>query len=161
MNFVPYFVFLAIILMFIGAAPGGTGGGIKVTTVWILLASFLAVIRGRTRVISCGREIPLENILKAVALTVGSFMMIMLFTFGITLFDGGISFMHILHEVVSAYGTVGLSHDVTGRLSVPSQYILVATMYIGRVNILLLVAALLGGDRTSYIRYPSGRLLVE
>jgi trk system potassium uptake protein len=152
--------FITTVLMFIGASPGGTGGGIKTTTFRILFDCMRAVLRGKEEVICYNRQIPMTLVLKAVGVVFGSMMTVLLATVLIEMADPQVGLARTLFEVVSGFATVGLSTGITAGLSVFSKLILVATMYIGRVGVLLLMAAILGDPEPSVINYPEETLLV-
>lgn len=155
-------LFITIALMFIGGSPGGTAGGIKTTTFRILATCAKTVLQGKEEVYLYERQIPVSLVLKAVAVTVGSLAVVLSMTTMISLSDGdrGIDFIQILFEVVSGFATVGLSTGITASLSVFGKLVLIATMYIGRVGVLLLMAALIGDPKPSFVRYPEENLLV-
>jgi trk system potassium uptake protein len=154
-------LFITIALMLIGGCPGGTAGGIKTTTARILASSTYAVLRGKESVVLYRRQVPNALILKAIGVTFGSIMTVIIATVIISLVEPPkLHFIQILFEVVSAFGTVGLSMGITADLNPLSKLVLVATMYIGRVGILLLIAALLGDPKSTAIRYPEESLLV-
>jgi trk system potassium uptake protein TrkH len=90
----------------------------------------------------------------------GSVTTVIISTILITLTDPKLNFIQILFEVVSAFATVGLSTGITGSVSAAAKLVLIATMYVGRVGVLLLMAALLGDPRPSSVRYPEENLLV-
>jgi trk system potassium uptake protein len=154
-------LFITIALMLIGGCPGGTAGGIKTTTARILASSTYAVLQGKESVVLYRRQVPNTLILKAIGVTFGSMMTVICATIVISLVEPPeLHFIQILFEVVSAFGTVGLSMGITADLTPVSKLVLVATMYIGRVGILLLIAALLGDPKSTAIRYPEESLLV-
>jgi trk system potassium uptake protein len=156
-------LFLTIVLMFIGASPGGTGGGIKTTTFRVLLDTTQAVLQGKEDVIAFKRQIPPALILKAAAVVLGSSSIVILSTFLMSLADAELAqgnFMGIFYEVVSAFATVGLSQIGSANLSPLSRYITIVTMYIGRVGVLLLMGALLGDPKPSFVKYPEENMLV-
>ncbi|WP_027250210.1 TrkH family potassium uptake protein [Planktothrix agardhii] len=153
-------LFVTIILMFIGASPGGTGGGIKTTTVRILANSTRSALQGREEVICYKRQIPLPLILKAIGVLFGSFMVICISAILISLSQPNIDFDSILFEVVSAFATVGLSTGITASLTPLSQLIIITTMYVGRVGVILLMSAILGDPKPTSIDYPEQNLLV-
>jgi trk system potassium uptake protein TrkH len=152
--------------MFIGASPGGTGGGIKTTTFVVLGSCTQAVLRGKDEVQCFQRQIPISLILKAIGVFFGSLMVVMISTTLIGLTDpiyklnSEGDFIQILFEVVSAFATVGLSTGITAKLSVAGKLIIIATMYIGRVGILLLMGAILGDPKPTIVKYPEENLLV-
>ncbi len=153
-------LFITIALMFIGASPGGTGGGIKTTTLRILFSATRTVLRGQDDIVCYQRRIPLSLTLKAIAVAMGSFITVIGATILIALTDPNLDFIHILFEVVSAFATVGLSAVGTAQISLPGQLILVGVMYVGRVGVLLLMAAVLGDPKPTFLRYPEENLLV-
>ncbi|MFM2429114.1 MAG: hypothetical protein RLZZ511_327 [Cyanobacteriota bacterium] len=156
-------LFFTIVLMFIGASPGGTGGGIKTTTFRVLLDATQAVLQGKEDVIAFRRQIPMALILKAAAVTIGSAGVVVAATVLMCLADPQLAqgnFLGVFYEAVSAFGTVGLSQIGSVNLSPLSHYITIATMYIGRVGILLLMGAILGDPKPSFVKYPEENMLV-
>jgi trk system potassium uptake protein len=153
-------LFFTIGLMFIGASPGGTGGGIKTTTMRVLIDCTRAVLQGKDEVVCYDRRLPTELIFKAVAVVFGSMMSVILSTMMLSWAEPELPFIALLFEAVSAYATVGLSMGISGGLSIISKLILVLTMYAGRVGILLLISAFIGSSPPSVIRYPEDNLLV-
>lgn len=156
----PTALVVTIALMFIGGNPGGTAGGIKTTTLRVLTSCTKAILQSREEVYMYQRQIPLSLILKSVGVAVGSLFVVILMTALITISDSQVDFIRILFEVVSGFCTVGLSTGITGGLSAFAKLVLVATMYIGRVGVLLLMGAILGDPTPSAIRYPEENLLV-
>ncbi len=162
-------LFVTMALMFIGASPNGTGGGIKTTTFRILTSCTRSALRGNDEVILYQREIPKSLILKAVGVVFGSAILVICVTFLIcfiefslqpTIFDENFSFERVLFEVISAFATVGLSTGITASFSAWSQLLLVLTMYSGRVSVIVLIVALVGETKPSVIEYPEENLLV-
>ncbi len=153
-------LFITIALMFIGASPGGTGGGIKTTTLRVLTSCTKAILQGKEEVLLYDRKISLNLVLKAVAVLIGSSATVIVSTILIALTDSEIPFINIFFEVVSAFATVGLSTGITASVTTGAKLILIATMYIGRVGILLLMSALLGDPKPTRIHYPEENLLV-
>jgi trk system potassium uptake protein TrkH len=146
--------------MFIGASPGGTGGGIKTTTLRVLTSCTKTILQGKEEVLLYDRKIAISLILKAVGVVVGSLATVIGATILISLTDPNLEFIQILFEVVSAFATVGLSTGITGTVSIAAKLILIITMYIGRVGVLLLMSAILGDPRPSRVHYPEENLLV-
>ncbi len=145
-------------LMFIGGASGSTAGGIKMTTVAVVLIAVLSEIRGREEPEIFNRRIPLALVTRATALV----MLFIVINFALTLALAstehlyGIDppFVAILFESVSAQATNGLSTGLTPDLSTPGKFLLVATMFIGRLGPLTLGYALAQRRRRSRFRYP-------
>lgn len=149
----PSSIFIVIILMFIGASPGGTGGGVKTTTIGTLIGCTRSALSGKDCVTLFRRTVPEALINKAIGVLMGSVGMVAVCTTLLALIDGDrIPFLDLLFEAVSAYATVGLSTVSTADLSPLSHLVLIPTMYCGRVGILLLIGAL-------YRDSPAGQLL--
>jgi len=155
-------LFITIALMFVGGSPGGTAGGIKTTTLRILTSCTKAVLQGKEEAQLYDRQIPMTLVLKAIGVTVGSMAAVIVITILISLSDPEYNFIQILFEVVSAFATVGLSTGITvdAGFSVFAKLMLVVMMYTGRVGVLLLMAALLGDPKPSFVRFPEETLLV-
>ena len=162
-------LFLTMGLMFVGASSNGTGGGINTTTLCILTNCTRSVLKGNHEVVMFRREVPVSLILKAVAVVFGSTNMVVLMTLLISLseaslnptfFDSGVSSLQVLFEVISAFATVGLSTGITANLSSLSQLLLILTMYVGRVGILVFIAAISKKSQPRLIQYPEETLLV-
>ncbi|MBD2253720.1 TrkH family potassium uptake protein [Nostoc parmelioides] len=153
-------LFITIALMFIGASPGGTGGGMKTTTLRVLTSCTKTILQGKEEVLLYERKIAVALILKAVGVLVGSIATVILATILISLTDPKLDFIQILFEVVSAFATVGLSTGITASVSPAAKLVLIITMYVGRVGVLLLMSAILGDPRPTRIHYPEENLLV-
>lgn len=153
-------LFITIALMFVGASPGGTGSGVKTTTVRVLYACTKAVLQGKEEVLCYRRRIPYSLVLKAVGVVFGSGATVIVVTTLISFTNPAIDFIDTLFESVSAFATVGLSTGITATLSVAAKLIIIAAMYIGRIGILVLMAAMLGNPTPSAVRYPEENLLV-
>ncbi|MDZ8189120.1 MAG: TrkH family potassium uptake protein [Nostoc sp. ChiSLP02] len=153
-------LFITIALMFIGASPGGTGGGMKTTTLRVLTSCTQTILQGKEEVLLYERKIAISLILKAVGVLVGSVATVILATVLISLTDPELDFIQILFEVVSAFATVGLSTGITATVSTAAKLVLITTMYVGRVGVLLLMSAILGDPRPTRIHYPEENLLV-
>lgn len=149
-----------MMLMFVGGAPGSTAGGIKVTTMVILLAALRAASRSQGPVVLFRREIPHDVVYRSLAILVLSTTAITLTFFALLLVESQ-PFQVLLFESVSAFGTVGLSLGATPELSALGRLIVVGAMFIGRVGPLTL-ALLLGSAevRRAELRFPESRLMV-
>jgi len=156
-------LFITIALMTIGASPGSTGGGIKTTTSRILVSCTRAALKGEEEVICYKRQIPTTLILKAVGVVVGSMLVVILATtlFTLTAREQGFNFIDSFFEVVSAFGTTGLSTGITASAPLGAKLVLIGTMYVGRVGVLLLMAAFQGKSKQwRIVRYPEENLLI-
>jgi trk system potassium uptake protein TrkH len=134
-------IFLLIGLMFIGASPGSTGGGIKTTTIGVVFFFLKSKITGRESINFFYRTLPLETVVKAftvISLALGTTF---LSTFALLIVEPSISFENALFEVFSAFGTVGLSLGITPELSTTGKVFIILTMYIGRIGPLTLLFA--------------------
>ncbi|USR90754.1 TrkH family potassium uptake protein [Phormidium yuhuli AB48] len=153
-------LFLTIALMFIGSSPGSTGGGIKTTTFRVLLTCTKSVLQGRENVVIYERRVPIELIMKAVGVAVGSIMIISASTMILAISEPNLQFINIFFETISAFATVGLSTGITSSFSTFGALVITVLMYAGRVGILILMAALLGDPKPSALEYPDEDLLV-
>ena len=129
---------IACLLMIIGASPNSTGGGLKTTTVFIILASIVSFIRGRDA-IAFKRRISKNAVTKAIMLVMLAIIAIISATFFLSLTDTDLTITQILFEVISSFATVGLSLGITPTLSVLGRIVIIVTMFIGRVGLLSLV----------------------
>jgi len=111
-------------------------------------------------VLSAQRQIPIALILKAISVLIGSIATVITATILVAITDPELNFINILFEVVPAFATVGLTAFGTGNLSVAGQLLIVVVMYIGRVGVLLLMSAILGDPKPSFVNYPEENLLV-
>ena len=154
---------ISIILMFIGAAPGSTGGGIKVTTFAVILMTVYSVIRGRSDTIVMGRRVSQPVVYKALAVMVIAAIAVLLSTSTIVFSaDREISMLDSLFESVSAFATVGLSSGVTAVTNTISRILLSLTMFIGRVGpvSLALALAMIPSTRNRNQVVPEGKIMV-
>lgn len=154
----------AIILMFIGASPAGTGGGIKTTTFTVVMLLVLSIIRGREDVTVMKRRLSKEVALRAIAITFLALAFVSALTIALSVTEArtfGIS--DLLFELASAFGTVGLSTGITPHLSAGSKVILMLAMYAGRVGLLtftIAIAKRLSGKAQNKMRYPEDKIMV-
>ncbi len=134
-------------LMFIGASPGGTGGGIKTTTIAALMAATRTTLRGQNEIIIRNRQISDKVVLKAVGITVGSLLFVLIMALLLSLtnsFNGeaNFSFLEMLFTCISAFATVGFDLGVTRELGHFGQLVLIIGMFVGRLGILLFLSAI-------------------
>lgn len=148
-----------ILLMLIGGSPGSTAGGMKTTTLAVLLANAAATFRRRDSAQFFGRRLDCGAVKTAATIL----------TMYLALFFGGGVFISIyenlplsscLYEAASAVGTVGLTLGITPQLHIPSQMVLIALMYLGRVGGLTLIYAALSGKKTSNAKLPLEEITV-
>jgi trk system potassium uptake protein TrkH len=150
---------VTIILMFIGASPGSTGGGIKTSTFALIMMMTYSLITSKEHVEVYQRRIPFDNIYKGVVIAVISIMLLILTFFILTLTENA-GFIELLFEATSAFGTVGMTLGVTTKLTGIGKIIIMLTMYAGRVGPLTLAFALTRRKRTGLLKYPEERVLV-
>jgi trk system potassium uptake protein TrkH len=129
-------------LMYVGASPSGTGGGLKSTTIAALAALMWSRIKGHGRVMLLGRKIPMERLYVATSTYIFYTALVFLGTFLLS-FSEPFAMERILFEVVSAIGTVGLSTGITGSLTVFGKLVITALMFIGRLGVITFGLAIL------------------
>ena len=137
----PATLYFLCLLMWVGASPASTGGGVKTTTLVVALANIHALVTGRDRLELFRRRVPELAVTRAFSTVALSFFFIAGMVFLLLLTEGA-PLQDLLFEVVSATGTVGLSTGITPRLSAAGKLLIVACMFAGRVGILSLVLAL-------------------
>ena len=155
----PESLFLTNVLMFIGGGSAGTAGGIKVTTIGLLLFVVWAEVRGRTDATIGNRTISLDGQRQALSIVVLGAAIVAIFTFAIMSLTP-FSFEEVVFEVVSAFGTVGLSLGITPDLADPAKLLIALLMLIGRVGPLTLAVALAARSKVSLVRLPEERMIV-
>lgn len=153
-------LFLTLTLMLVGTNPGGTGGGVKTTTLVVVLMKSLFSLQGRPNVVLFQRKISDSTVNKAVSTLFFSIVWINLITVLMMLTEKK-DLLLILFEVVSAFATVGLSASLTPTLSEWGQILIIFTMYAGRVGVITLGTAFWWQHRQSLLKYPEENLLVS
>lgn len=151
---------LSIGLMFIGASPGSTGGGVKTVALAIIVLALISILRGRDHVECYGRMIPDSQVRHAFVIVAMGLSATMTSTLLLTVFEAdAFSFLDILYEATSAFATVGVSTGITGELNPASQMVIAATMFLGRVGPLTLLLALAGTSHAAgHYQYPQERV---
>ncbi|WP_024614982.1 TrkH family potassium uptake protein [Clostridium sp. Ade.TY] len=152
--------FLTIILMFIGGSPGSTAGGLKTATFGIIILTVISVIRGREDTQVFGRRFSKGLVYKAFALLIIGMSLVIGVTLLLSITDPNESFINILYEATSAFGTVGLTTGVTQRLSTAGKIIIMITMYCGRVGPMTVALALIRNKKKQTHKYPEGKILI-
>lgn len=155
----PTTLFLLIILMFIGASPGSTGGGIKTTTFSLLLLAAGSVSAGREDIEVHGRRIPFRQVYKALTIFLLAFFWVVLVVMVLTITEQA-DLLTLLFETVSAFGTVGLSMSFTPNLSEAGRMLIILTMFLGRLGPLTVAFALAQGREHPKIRFPEEKIIV-
>ncbi len=141
-------MFVLIILMFIGASPGSTGGGIKTTTFFILACSLIHAVKNKNPSVF-KRKIPADVPQKAFIITLLAFFTVIVSTFLLCVFEPEKKFLSLLFEAVSGFATVGLSAGITTELNLMSRLVLIFTMYVGRIGPLTIASILIEKRQTN------------
>ena len=160
-------LFFMIFLMFIGASPGSCGGGVKTTTAGVIVAMLIARFKNRDDVNISYRRIPEDIISRAISITFFSVFIIVTATILLMIFEqGGMShqesrglFLESFFEVISAFGTVGLSMGLTAKLSAIGKGIIIATMFVGRIGPLTIALAI-GKKKKMRFKYAQEKILI-
>ncbi len=148
-------ILITMLLMWIGASPGSTGGGIKTSTIAVAALGIVNFARGRDQVEFANREIAKESIMRAFIIISLSLVMLGISTLAVTFFNPDLSLDKIAFECFSAFGTVGLSLGITPLLSDLSKVVIILTMFVGRVGVLtLLLGMFKKAAGTKMYRYP-------
>ena len=153
-------VMITMLLMWIGASPGSTGGGIKTSTFAVATLNFLSLARGKDRVEVFRRQISNLSVRRAFAIISLSLLVIGMAICFIAVFDGQLTLFNIAFECFSAYSTVGLSLGITDDLSGPSKFVIIAVMFIGRVSMLTILIAFLRRVKHQNYRFPKEEILM-
>ena len=153
--------FLSVLLMFVGAAPAGTGGGIKITTVAVVVMTVLCVLRGEEDTIIQRRKVEKQAVYRALSLLSMGILIVAASTLAILLAMGGrFDAIDVVFEETSAFATVGLSVGISGAAGPLSKIVLILNMFLGRVGLLSLALALAMKSGGKKEVLPSGRILI-
>lgn len=152
---------MVFLLMWIGASPASTGGGIKTSTFAIATLNMLSLAKGKDRIEVFGREIAQVSIRRAFAVISLSLIVIGVGIMLISIFEKEKSLMDIGFECFSAYSTVGLSLGITADLANESKLIITAIMFVGRVSMLTIIIAVFRKVRRKNYRYPTEELTIN
>lgn len=152
---------LSIILMFIGAAPAGTGGGIKVTAIAVLVMTIYCVMRGNDDTVISGHTVDRKAVYKSLALLVLALCLVALSSFVMHFgTDQGTPVIDVVFEEVSAFATVGLSAGVTERLGQATRLVLMLNMFLGRVGPISLITSLAMRPPKPREVLPTARIII-
>ena len=149
-----------ILLMFIGASPGSTGGGIKTVTFFLLVLSVWTISRGHSDMAFFKRRVSHMNVIKAGVVTILSMLLVGAALTLLNLTDPDKNFLSLAFESVSAFGTVGLSMGITPNMSALGKIVLILLMYLGRIGPLTFTLALIEGQKDTHIRYPEEEVVI-
>lgn len=151
--------FFIVILMFIGASPGSTGGGVKTTTITIMIGAVIAMLRGREDIVLFRYRLAQERIYKALTITLLALLLIVTVSMILSTTENS-HFLTILFETTSAFATVGLSMGLTPELSVIGKILICLTMFAGRLGLLTLAYALGPKQGKPLYKYPEGKIII-
>lgn len=155
-NFSDAGLLIMMFLMMIGAAPGSTGGGIKVTSIFTIFRAIIAYPSGRS-VTAFKKRIPSSTVNSAFTIFVVALSVVFCCTFMLSIFEPDIPLSNLLYESFSAYATVGLSTGITAGLCLPSKICIIITMYMGRLGSLTIVG-LFARKHTQLTELPEGQM---
>ena len=151
---------LTVVYMFIGAAPGSTAGGVKVTTVVVIMAAVIATLKGSDDVVIMNRKISQGVIYKAISLVLIGLLIAVIST-AVVYTTNDVSLLDASLETVSALGTVGLSTGITPSLSLVSKIVIMLTMFLGRVGpFTFFIAFSAKADKNKVVVLPEGEIIV-
>ena len=152
---------LFVILMFIGASPGSTGGGIKTTTIGLIILGTLATLKNKDTIEYDKRSVSWRIYSKAITVLFISLIYTTICVFLLILFERNKNLLELVFEVFSAFGTVGLSRNLTPSLADISKFILIVTMFVGRVGPLTIALALSKSNlKKGRYTYPQENILI-
>ncbi|GAA3408839.1 TrkH family potassium uptake protein [Paenibacillus hodogayensis] len=151
--------FFIIMLMFIGASPGSTGGGIKTTTFTTLIGAMVAMMRGKEDIVLFHYRLAKDRIYKAITLTLFAIILVIVVAMVLSTTEDH-PFLMILFEVTSAFGTVGLSMGLTPDLTLVGKCIIMLTMFAGRLGPITLAYALQPKPDKELYRHPEGKIII-
>jgi trk system potassium uptake protein len=158
---IPSLLFI-IFLMWIGASPASTGGGVKTSTFALATLNIFAVAKGKSRIQIFGRRITSESTSRAFAILCISLIVIGVAIMALLIFEPqDTPVLTVVFECFSAYSTVGLSLNFTPSLSEPSKYVIIAVMFIGRIGMLNLMIGLLRQMNHQFYEYPKENILIN
>jgi potassium uptake TrkH family protein len=152
---------LLLFLMWVGASPGSTGGGIKTSTLAIAVMNVISIARGKSRLEIFNREIPLSTVQRSFAIIFLSILAIFAAVGLLTLTESSMKISDIVFEVVSAFSTVGLSRGITADLSEAGKLIIVLTMFLGRVGMLTFLISVFKKVASENYRYPQESIFIN
>ncbi|MCP5104603.1 MAG: hypothetical protein GY950_14550 [bacterium] len=153
-------IFIMLILMFIGAAPGSTGGGVKTTSAGMVFAYLRSQLAGKKKVDVFYRNIPAQTIERAFIVIIFSFLLVSAIILLLMTFESRFKMSELVFEAISAFGTVGLSLGITPELSLPSKLVIMVTMFIGRIGPLTLLIALSKREPKAVFNYPEENIMI-
>jgi potassium uptake TrkH family protein len=150
-----------LILMWIGASPGSTGGGLKTTTFAVAVLNALSIAKGKDRVEVFNRQIDPETVRKAFAVMLLSFIVIGFGVFLVLFLNPDLQILEVAFEVFSAFSTVGLSLGITAKLTTGSKLVISMIMFLGRVGTLTVLVAFIRKTRSLRYKFPQESVFIS
>ncbi|MDA1268997.1 MAG: ATPase [Bacteroidetes bacterium] len=154
-------VLIYLVLMWIGASPGSTGGGLKTNTFAVAILNAISFTKGKDRVEVFKRQIDPETVRKAFAVILLSFIVIGLGVFLVLFFNPELAMLDVAFEVFSAFSTVGLSLGITAKLTTASKIVVSIIMFLGRVGTLTILVAFIRKTRSLRYKYPQEAVFIS
>ena len=156
----PSTALLLMVLMFVGGSPGSTAGGIKTTTVGVMVASIVATLKGNERAEMFHHSVSQETVHRVAGIILLSVSALAVGVFLLLITEQTADFLEVAFEATSAFGTVGLSLGLTPKLSVWGRLVVPALMFVGRLGpVTIMMSTIQVQGRTPY-RYPEGQVIV-
>ncbi|MCP4152406.1 MAG: hypothetical protein GY757_32005 [bacterium] len=154
-------IWIMLILMFIGASPGSTGGGVKTSSVSVIVGYFRSRLMGKHKISFFYRTIPPNITEKAFIVVIISSLLVAFFTVLLMTFESSrLKMIDLIFETISAFGTAGLSMGITSQLTLPSKLIITLTMFIGRIGPLTLLIAMSKQESKAIFRYAEENIMI-
>nr|MBI1232543.1 ATPase [Cytophagales bacterium] len=153
-------VLIYLILMWIGASPGSTGGGLKTSTFAVAVLNAVSIAKGKDRLEVFSRQIENQTLRKAFAVILLSFLIIGLGVFFVIILNPELELIAVAFEIFSAFSTVGLSLGITGQLSAGSKLVVIIIMFLGRVGTLTVLVAFVRKARNLRYKFPEESVFI-
>jgi trk system potassium uptake protein TrkH len=156
-------LFMMIFLMFIGGSPGSIAGGIKTTTMFVVLMLLYSKLKGINRVNIFGRSLENDTVDRSITLFILAIMFVSLTSFiliALHTAGGNTIFLSMVFETVSAFGTVGLSMGMTGQLNAAGKAVVIVVMLAGRLGLLTILMALTLKKKRIDLEYPREHIMI-
>lgn len=157
----PFTLLFYLFLMWVGASPASTGGGIKTTTFAVAVLNFVSLAKGKGRIEIFGRELANESIRRAFSVIFLSILVLGTAILMLEITDGNLDLTKIIFEVVSAFGTVGLTLGITAQLSLAGKWVIIITMFLGRVGTLTILIGIFRKMRNFQYQFPTENVIIN
>ena len=151
--------FFSLLLMFVGGSPSSTAGGVKTVTIILILLSTISLVRGKKDIEAFGRKIPKNYLRRGLAVIIVSFSCLVLNTM-LLLYSDQKDLLTTIYETTSAIATVGLTRNMTAGLSAMGKWIIIISMYLGRIGPITMALAFNAKKQRNSGTLPDGKILV-